>query len=70
MNTASGDVRSSSVERDVEDPLGERRRELGSVGGRADVNTASGDVQIGSAAGGGTIRSASGDVQIGEAGGA
>ena len=50
-----------------QDPLGERRRPAGSVGGRTDVNTASGDVQVDSAAGGGTIRSASGDVQIAEA---
>ena len=35
---------------------------LGAVGGRADVNTASGDVQVDSAGAGGTIRSASGDV--------
>jgi hypothetical protein len=39
-----------------EDPFRERRAAR-AVGGRADVNTASGDVQIESVAGGGTIRS-------------
>ena len=38
----------------------------GTVDGRLDVTTASGDVVVGSAGGGGSIRSASGDVVVGE----